>query len=90
MSSIYEITVTKKGIKRKTLTSKKVEFIPYSSVLKVQTERIQGSYSDAGQITTGYFESTVFLEDGTELLISPDHFENYQKIIIAIRENTLN
>jgi len=90
MRSIYEITVTKKGIKRKTLTSKKVEFIPYSSVSKVQTERIQGSYSDAGQITTGYFESTVFLEDRTELLISPDHFENYQEIIIAIRENTLN
>ncbi|WP_316635586.1 hypothetical protein [uncultured Flavobacterium sp.] len=90
MRSVYEITVTKKGIKRKTLTSNKVEFTPYSSVLKVQTERVQGSYSDVGQITTGYFESIVFLENGTELLISPDHFENYQELIIAIRENTLN
>lgn len=90
MRSVYEITVTKKGIKRKTLTSSKEEFIPYSSVLKVQTERIQGSYSDAGQITTGYFESTVFLENGTELLISPDHFENYHEIIVAIRSNVTN
>ncbi|WP_426485925.1 hypothetical protein [Flavobacterium sp. 2] len=88
--SVYEITVTQKGIKRKTLASNKEDFIPYTSILKVETVRIQGSYTKAGQITTGYFESTVFLKDGTELLISPDHFENYREIIVAIRSKVMN
>lgn len=84
--SIAEVTISENGIKISTLDSSKVEFIPFSSVLKVHTERIQGSYSDAGQITTGYFESTVILKNGRELFISPDHYENYPQIIVAIRE----
>ncbi|WP_146194592.1 hypothetical protein [Flavobacterium crocinum] len=87
LSLINEITITEKGIKRTTLASSKVDFIPFSSITKVQTKRIQGSYTKAGQITTGYFESTVYLENGEELLISPDHFENYPELIVAIRDN---
>lgn len=90
LSSVNEITVSEKGIERTTLASSKIEFIPFSSILRVQTERVQGSYSRAGQISTGYFESKLYLENGEELLISPDHFENYQELIVAIREKVLN
>ncbi len=85
LSSVNEITVLKTGIKKTTLASHKEEFIPFSSMLNIKTERIQGSYSDAGQITKGYFESTIFLENGKELLISPDQYENYLEIVVAIR-----
>lgn len=90
LSSVNEITVLEKGLERTTLASSKVEFIPFSSVLRVQTKRVEGSFSDAGQITTGYFESMVYLENGKEILISPDHFENYQELIVNIRDKVLN
>lgn len=90
LSSVNEITVTEKGIKRTTLVSSKVELIPYSSILRVQTERVPGSSSKAGQITTGYFESVIYLENGEELLISPDHFENYPELIVTIRDKVGN
>lgn len=86
LSSVNEIIVLEKGIQRTTLASHKAEFIPFSAMVNIQTERIQGSYSDAGQITTGYFESTIFLENGKELLISPDQYDNYQEIVVAIRQ----
>lgn len=90
LRSVNEITVSEKGITTTTLVSHKVEFIPYSSIVKVQTERVSGSDSDGGQITTGYFESTVFLENGKELLISPDYFDNYPQLIVAIRSKVMN
>ncbi|MBZ4034491.1 hypothetical protein K6T82_06920 [Flavobacterium sp. 17A] len=86
LSSVNEIIVSEKGIKRTTLASSKVEFIAYSSILRVEIARIQGSYSRGGQISTGYFESTIYLENGEEILISPDHFENYPELIVAIRD----
>jgi len=86
LRSVNEITVLENGLQKTTLVSNKAEFIPFSSMVNIKTERISGSYSDAGQITTGYFESTVFLEDGTELLLSPDQYENYKEIVVAIRQ----
>ena len=84
LSSVNEITVLKTGIKKTTLASGKVEFIPFSSIVNIQTERVQGSYSDGGQITTGYFESTILLENGKELFINPD-YDNYLEIVVAVR-----
>lgn len=90
LSSVNEIIVSEKGIKKTTLASSKIDFIAYSSILRVQTERIQGSYSRGGQITTGYFESIIYFENGEEMLISPDHFENYQELIVAIRDKVVH
>jgi ABC-type transport system involved in multi-copper enzyme maturation permease subunit len=84
LQTVNEIVVLEDGLQKITLLSGKVEFIPFSSIVNIQTERIQGSYSDAGQITTGYFESTILLENGTELFINPD-YDNYMEIVVAIR-----
>jgi hypothetical protein len=86
LSSVNEIIVLENGIQKTTLASHSIEFIPFSSMLNIRTERVPGSYSDAGQISTGYFESIIFLENGKELLISPDQYENYYEIVIAIRD----
>lgn len=86
LRAVTEIIVLEKGIQKISLASHKTEFIPFSSMANIQTERIQGSYSDAGQITTGYFESTILLENGEELLISPDQYDNYKEIVVAIRD----
>jgi hypothetical protein len=86
LRTVNEITVLEDGLQKTTLLSGKVEFIPFSSIVNIQTERISGSDSDAGQITTGYFESTIFLENGTELCIDPD-YDNYLEIVVAVRHN---
>lgn len=84
LRTVNQIVVLEDGLQKIALLSGKVEFIPFSSIVNIQTERIQGSYSDAGQITTGYFESTILLENGTELFINPD-YDNYMEIVVAIR-----
>ncbi|WP_140506216.1 hypothetical protein [Flavobacterium pectinovorum] len=86
LRSVTEIIVLEKGLQKISLASQKTEFIPFSFMVNIRTERIQGSYSDAGQITTGYFESTILLENGEELLISPDQYDNYKEIVVAIRD----
>jgi len=84
LRTVNEIIVLEDGLQKTTLVSGKVEFIPFSSIVNIQTERVQGSYSDGGQITTGYFESTILLENGKELFINPD-YDNYLEIVVAIR-----
>ncbi len=86
LRTVNEITVIEDGLQKTTLLSGKVEFIPFSSIVNIQTERIQGSDSYAGQITPGYFESTIFLENGKELIIDPD-YDNYLEIVVAVRHN---
>lgn len=86
LRTVNEIIVLEDGLQKTTLLSGKVEFIPFSSIVNIQTERISGSDSDGGQITTGYFESTILLENGTELCIDPD-YDNYLEIVVAVRHN---
>lgn len=90
LRSVHRIIVSDKGIKKISLISREEEFISFSSIENIRTVRVQGMYSDAGQITEGYYESEIFLKDKKKLLITPDHFENYQEIIGAIKQNILN
>jgi len=84
LRTVNEIIVLEDGLQKTTLVSGKVEFITFSSIVNIQTERVQGSYSDGGQITTGYFESTILLENGKELFINPD-YDNHLEIVVAVR-----
>lgn len=52
LRTVNEIIVLKDGLQKTTLVSGKVEFIPFSSMVNIQTERIQGSYS---YIRTNYY-----------------------------------
>ncbi|KAF2516466.1 hypothetical protein [Flavobacterium foetidum] len=77
--------VTEDGITKTTFVSREAEFIPFSSVISIHSHRVPGMQGKAGQISRGYFESVLVLEDDKKLLISPDIFENYHEIIEAIR-----
>ena len=44
-------------------------------------------YSDVGQITEGYHESIITLKNGKILLLMPDYYENYDRMIVFIRAN---
>jgi hypothetical protein len=90
LHSVNELIISEEGITKINFISNKANFIPYTSIVNVQTRRIQGMYGEGGQITTGYFESILFLENGKKILISPDYFENYQEIIAKIRYHVLD
>ena len=88
LRSVFKIIVSEKGIIKTSFISNEKEFIPFSSIANIQLTRVNGySTSDAGQITTGYFESLITLKNNKKLIISPDYFENYQEIIKAIKMN---
>ena len=86
-NSVNRIIVTDDGITIIPFLSKKEKFISFSEINRIRSERVNGSSNDVGEITSGYFESIIELYGNEELLISPDHFENYNEIIMTIRGN---
>lgn len=88
--SINRISVTDEGISKVYLFSKKEEFFYFTKVLGMRTERVSGFSSEAGEISDGYFESVIEYGKNCELIISPDEFENYIELILAIRNQLDN
>ena len=84
---IYKIKVAENGIYKISIFLNKAEFIPYKEIKTVRSEKVQGSSTDAGEITLGYFESVLITNKNQKILISPDNFENYNEIMKAIKLN---
>ena len=62
-----------------------------SDIVKIETEKVVRQ-SKAGNITDGFNYSILLLKNGKSLEISPDEFENYNEIMVAIisRRNSRN
>ena len=60
--------------------------VKYSEIYKIERHKTfqQG---EAGQILDGYFLSEIILKNGNSFILSPDKFENYQKLIAEIKSN---
>ena len=84
---IYRIKVVENGIYKISVFQNKSEFILYKEIKTVRSEKVQGSSTDAGEITLGYFESVLITDKNQKILISPDYFENYNEIIKTIKLN---
>jgi ABC-type siderophore export system fused ATPase/permease subunit len=84
---IYKIKVAENGIYKISVFLNKTQFIPYNEIKTVRSEKVQGSSTDAGEITLGYFESVLITDKNQKILISPDHFENYNEIMKTIKLN---
>ena len=84
---VYRIRIVESGIYKTYIFHKKSQFISYNEIERVRSEKVQGSSTDAGEITLGYFQSVLITNKNQEILISPDHFENYNEIMKAIRLN---
>ena len=88
LHSVFKIIISENGIIKISFISGERELIPFSSIINIIMQRVDGlSTSDAGQITTGYYESLITLKNNRKLTISPDHFENYEELIRAIKKN---
>ena len=86
-NSVKSLIVTSKGITTISFLSESREFIPFSDIENIKTDWTNGMYSDVGQITEGYHESIITLKNGKILLLTPDYYENYDRMIVFIRAN---
>ncbi|WP_432670920.1 hypothetical protein [Flavobacterium sp. SM2513] len=86
LKRVFSIVLEEKHITKTYFFSKKKEVIPYDLIKSLNTERIEPSYSDAGQITDGYYDFSFTLKDGKELNVSPAYFDNYLELIKRINE----
>ena len=63
----------------------------FSDILQIDSEKVVRT-SKAGNITDGFHLSVLALKNGETLVISPDEFDNYNEIMVAIisRRNSQN
>jgi len=86
-SSVCKIAIEKTGIKKVFILSGKTEFIPFSSIKSSRLEFIEGSATDAGQITPGFYICIFSLIGGKEFILTPEHYQNYNQLIRQISLN---
>lgn len=58
----------------------------YNTILNIERLKVQQMVK-SGPVNDGYYLSALNLANGKQEIISPDHFENYNEIINAIRSN---
>lgn len=86
-NSVESLIISNKGITTISFLSESKKFFPFSDIENIKTDWTDGMYSDVGQITEGYHESIITLKNGKTLLLTPDYYENYDRMIVFIRAN---
>jgi len=86
-SSVCRIAIEKTGIKKIFILTGKTEFIAFASIKSSRLEFIEGSTTDAGQITPGFYICIFSLIDGKEFILTPEHYQNYNQLIRQISLN---
>ena len=82
---IFRLTITETGIEKTLIISGRKEDIFFTSITGLKKERIRMK-TKSGNLTDGYSISILKLENNKSLIISPDNFENYNDIMLAIRD----
>ena len=53
---------------------------------EINMKREEGLYSKSGKISDGFYYTELIFKTGENLIISPDHYENYKDLIFAIKK----
>ena len=83
---VCKLIVTDKGIEKILLISGRKRYIPFTDIIGIKKRKITAQ-GKAGQLTNGYILSILQLVNDKTLIISPDNFENYNEIMLAIKSN---
>lgn len=83
---IFKLIITDKGIEKILLISKRKQFIPFKDIIGIKKHKIR-MRTKSGNLTDGYSVSILQLVNGKTLIISPDNFENYNDIMLVIKNN---
>ena len=83
---IFELAITETGIEKINLINRKKEYFPFNMISSIQLEKV--SYRNSkSQISDGHHLSILIFKNGIDMVISPDHFENYSEIISEIKRH---
>tara|TARA_R110000868_G_scaffold36900_3_gene130484 strand:- start:844 stop:1308 length:465 start_codon:yes stop_codon:yes gene_type:complete len=84
--SLKTIHVDSKGITIKPLFFNTTKVLLYYAISNIERIKVQQMVR-SGKVSDGYHLSALNLIDGKQEIISPDHFENYNEIVNAIRSH---
>jgi len=82
---IFKLTITEVGIEKITIITGRKEFIPFEDIITIKRGKIK-IRNRRGDISDGFHFSTLVLKNNKSIIISPDHFSNYNILMGIIRE----
>lgn len=88
--NIYSLKVSEKDISHTILVTQKTTNFSYDQITSVNREKVAGQQTGRGQISAGFFRTVIIFNDGSKLIVSPDDFENYQELLMVIKNNLDN
>ncbi|GAA6765181.1 hypothetical protein AAFH68_11160 [Flavobacterium sp. CGRL1] len=83
---IFKLTITEEGIEKTMVITGAKQFIPFDNIQYIKKGKVK-LRNKTGDISDGYYFTTLMLENKKSLVISPDHFENYKILITNIEDN---
>jgi hypothetical protein len=88
--NIYSLKVSEIDISHTILVTQITTKFRYDQITSIRKEKVAGQNTGRGQISAGFFRTVIIFNDGSELIVSPDDFENFHELIIAIKNNLDN
>lgn len=82
---ISKLTIIENGIEKTNVVTGQKQLIPFEKIQFIKNEKIKMRNRGGADISDGFHFSTIILENKQSFIVSPDHFENYKDLIIAIR-----
>jgi hypothetical protein len=82
---ICKLTIDETGIEKTTVITGQKQFIPFETINFIKREKIKLRNKGGANISDGFHFSTIVLQNKQNIIISPDHFENYKDLMIAIK-----
>jgi len=87
---VFTLSITENGIEKTSLIFKTKKYIPFDSILNLERQKTVQRNTRGVNISDGYHVSVLKTKAGKQLIISPDSFENYDSLILAIKTNLEN
>lgn len=82
---IFKLKITEDGIEKTVIITGRKEFIPFKDIINIKRGKIK-LHNKRGDISEGFHYSTLVLKSKKSVIISPDHFSNYNILMDYIQE----
>ena len=84
---VFSLNIEKNGIEKTLLLFRTKQYFSFDSVLSIERQKATQRNVRNIIITDGYHLSVLKFKTGKSLIISPDSFENYEELMLAIKNN---
>ncbi len=86
MFKLFSLVITENGIEKTSLITRRKQIIPFKIISNIKQQKVRYRNTRGINISDGHSISILKFENGKSLIISPDNFENYQKIMSVINK----